>query len=71
MVIRFGSFSSNVIFIYIATAAYQIEGGISEDNKGPNIWDVWSHGSVTGVGCGFDANIKFQEKQPGISQWDV
>lgn len=42
----------------IATAAYQIEGGASQDGKGPSIWDTYSHlspsrtnGENADVGC--------------------
>ena len=27
----------------LATAAYQIEGGVNEGGKGKNIWDIWVH----------------------------
>lgn len=27
----------------LATAAYQIEGGVNEGKKGKNIWDIWVH----------------------------
>ncbi len=33
---------SNFIF-GAATAAYQIEGAVNEDGRGPNIWDDFSH----------------------------
>src|SRR5215469_11083499 len=27
----------------VATAAYQVEGAVSEDGRGPSIWDTFSH----------------------------
>ena len=27
----------------VATAAYQIEGAVHEDDRGPSIWDTFSH----------------------------
>ncbi len=42
----------------VATAAYQIEGAAAEDDKGPSLWDVFSHlpgkirdGSAADVAC--------------------
>src|SRR4051812_5434128 len=41
-----------------ATAAYQIEGAVNEDGRGPSIWDVFAHtsgkvanGDVADVAC--------------------
>ncbi|MBQ8152027.1 MAG: family 1 glycosylhydrolase, partial [Firmicutes bacterium] len=61
------------------SASYQIEGGAFEDDKGPSIWDVFSHipGKIAGdqngdVAC--DAYHRFEEdldimKRLGISNY--
>tara|TARA_B110000090_G_C12931927_1_gene273837 strand:+ start:190 stop:396 length:207 start_codon:yes stop_codon:yes gene_type:complete len=34
----------NMKFLFgCATAAFQIEGAVKEDNRGPSIWDTFSH----------------------------
>ncbi|KPV44600.1 GH1 family beta-glucosidase [Alicyclobacillus ferrooxydans] len=62
-----------------ATAAYQIEGAVDEDNRGPSIWDVFSHtpertrnGDTGDVAC--DHYHRYQEdialmKQMGLSSY--
>src|SRR5215468_2187821 len=39
-----------------ATSAYQIEGAVSEDGRGPSIWDVFSH-TPGKIGDGTNADI--------------
>jgi len=39
---RFPSFPSDLLWA-TATSAYQIEGAVNEDNRGPSIWDRYAH----------------------------
>ncbi|MBE3596715.1 MAG: beta-glucosidase [Hydrogenibacillus sp.] len=60
----------------VATAAYQIEGAVREDGRGPSIWDVFSHtpgrilGGDTGdVAC--DHYHRYEEDLDWMSQLGI
>src|ERR1700745_3998650 len=51
-----------------ATAAYQIEGAVTEDGRGPSIWDTFSHapgrtfhGDTGAVACACDRSHRSPE----------
>jgi beta-glucosidase len=52
-----------------ATAAYQIEGAVNEDGRGPSIWDIFSHtpGAVTNGDTGDVADDSYHRYREDVA----
>ena len=53
----------------VATSAYQIEGAVAEDGRGPSIWDTWAHtkGKVRNDETGDIANDHYHRYKEDVA----